>query len=104
MSLVSDALGIGASALRDAAGELVTFRDEDVLATVNWTPKPDPGSDTDLDRSVQSKTEIEIDSAALDDAPAPGEVITTADDRKHRIQTVTWNSDGWICRCEVSGP
>lgn len=102
MSLASNALQRGMLSLQVSAGEAVTFRAASVVAIVNLAPKLESASDPGVDFSVQSQSEVQFLTADLSSPPRPGEYITTADARRHRIMSVRFVGTGWIARCEVS--
>ena len=101
MSQLSDSLRTGLVALTAVAGESVTLGTDTFIATIRWlSPAAIEKEFPQFGEHISSTIHISDDD--IDDPPQAGQIITDADDNKHRIVSAQWDGLGWLCVCATS--
>lgn len=102
MSLASDALQLGVSTILCnpvLAGETVTFRgaSHDVHIDRLAGDGTEPGGPV----ITSTKETWSVDFLSSVTEPIPGEIITTGQGHKMRIESVRYLGFAWQCRCSI---
>jgi|ERR1051325_1335800 hypothetical protein len=101
MSIASEALAEGFTALLESNGEGVTFRTLPVTVLINrFFPDEERGVKPNLVARRASEVEVRfIDIASI---PRAGEVFEDSQGLFHRVTTTEERQETWLCKCEVS--
>jgi hypothetical protein len=84
--------------------ETIHFRNDGILATVNFAQPemPIPGDERNF--TDRTKSTIEIRRTLVESVPLAGESITDARDAIHSIEKVTHTDLTYVCHCDVRQP
>jgi hypothetical protein len=99
MSLTTDALATGLTALKLASGEAVVFRGNSVTVIVNHDVDPASVPAEVSELNPRSLTSIEVDKADLGTSPKLNEVFSDADGVYHHVMHVINTPNSFRCLC-----